>query len=380
MKRCFLFFLSCLLFVSAKAYQTDNLQVSLLTVMPRSNHVYTIYGHTALRLYDPSQQIDVVFNWGTFDFNAPHFIYRFVRGETDYFLTWTNYVQFLSVYQVANASVVEQILDLSVEGKEILLEKLGINMLPQNVVYRYNFLFDNCTTRVRDLIEQSSPDLVYPNQGEKTTFRKLIHSCTESYVWMTFGIDLLVGAGADSLIGVRQELFLPVKLETILDSTSVVVSSEQMLTSIPESAFKLKFLESPFIVGFIIMAVYIIIAVIGYIKRRLFRGWFSPLFLVAGMAGTLIAFMAAFSQHPCMWPNWNLLWLHPLHWIGFAGYFFKKTRRWVTWYHAANLVILHLLLVMWHWIPQAFNPANIPFVGCLMVASGSYLGYAKFRK
>jgi len=95
MKRYFLFFLSCWLLVPAQAYRTDSLQVRLLTVMPRSDYVWTKFGHTALRLYDPSQQIDRVLNWGTFDFEAPHFIYRYIRGETDYFLSETDYVSFL---------------------------------------------------------------------------------------------------------------------------------------------------------------------------------------------------------------------------------------------------------------------------------------------
>ena len=379
MKRYFLFILSCLLYANAQAYNTENLQVSLLTVMPRANEVYTVYGHTALRFFDPVQQIDVVFNWGTFDFEAPHFLYRFVRGETDYFLSTSDYARFLFAYQMGNSTVVEQLLDLSTEGKEALIEKLSINLLPENRVYRYNFLFDNCTTRVRDLIEQSSPELEYPAQEEKTTFRKLIHSCTQPYPWMTFGIDLLVGAGADSLISVRQELFLPVNLEKILDATPLVVSSEQVLTAVPEPDVQLKFWESPLIVGYIILLIYIIIAIASRLKRRPFKGWFAPLFFIAGATGCLAAFMAAFSCHPCMWPNWNLLWLHPLHLIGFAGCFLKTPRRWIRWYHAANCVVLLGVLAGWYWIPQGLNPANIPFVIGLGVGSLSYLGYNKLK-
>ena len=376
MKRYFLFLLACWVFTTAQAYETEHLQVSLLTVMPRSDHVYTVYGHTALRLYDPSQQLDEVFNWGTFDFETPNFLYRFVRGETDYLLSTANYARFLFTYQMENSTVVEQILDLSTEGKEILMEKLFINLQPENRIYRYNFLFDNCTTRVRDLIEQSSSGLVYPAQEEETTFRKLIHSCTKPYPWMTFGIDLLVGADADLLLSVRQELFLPVKLEAALDATPVVVSSKQVLTAVPEPDVKHEFWKSPLIVGCFILLIYIVIAITGRWKRRPLKGWFAPLFFIAGAAGCLLAFVAV-SYHPCTWPNWNLLWLHPLHLIGFAGCFFKKPRRWVRWYHAANAVILLGVLAGWYWIPQGLNPANVPLVLCLGVGSLSYLGYNK---
>ena len=380
MKRYFLFLLSCWLFVPAQAYRTDSLQVSLLTVMPRSDYVWTKFGHTALRLYDPSQQIDRVLNWGTFDFEAPHFIYRYIRGETDYFLSETDYVSFLWDYKRKNTSMVEQILDLSPEGKEILLEKIVTNLQPENRVYRYDFLFDNCTTRVRDLIEQSATGPDYPASAEKTTFRKLIHSYTEAYPWLTFGIDLLVGAGADSLISVRQTLFLPVNLKTILDTTPIVVSSKQLLTAIPEPDSKLGFWESPLIIGCLILLIYIIIVVRGWRKRRLFKVWFAPLFLVAGAAGCLLAFMVAFSYHPCMRPNWNLLWLHPLQLAGFVGCFFKKPRRWIRRYHVVNLVVLLGAVVGWHWIPQALNGADIPFMLCLGVASWAYLRYYRFKK
>ncbi|MDR0542881.1 MAG: DUF4105 domain-containing protein [Dysgonamonadaceae bacterium] len=378
MKRCFLLCLLLFPFASLQAYQTDRLQVSLLTVAPRSGHAYTIYGHTALRLYDPSQSIDDVFNWGTFDFDAPHFLYRFIRGETDYFLSRYSYAQFLYAYQMSNATVMEQILHLSPEGKELLLQKLSLNLQPENRIYRYNFLFDNCTTRVRYLIEQSGSKLSYPPSTEKTTFRKLIHSCTETYPWMTFGIDLLIGSGADSLISAQQEVFLPVKLAKAV--TPLVISSEQPLVAVPEPDVRLELWESPLVVACFILFVYLIVAVAGWMKRRPFKGWFAPLFLIAGAAGCLLAFMAAFSCHPCVSQNWNLLWLHPLHFVAFAGYFFKKPFRFVTWYHRVNFVLLCGLLSGWHWLPQRLNPADIPFILCLIVASAAVLFGKKQRE
>ncbi|GHT02391.1 membrane protein [Bacteroidia bacterium] len=357
-----------------KAFQTDSLQVSLLTVLPRPNEAYTIYGHTALRLYDPEQRTDVVFNWGTFDFDAPHFLYRFVKGETDYFLSYTDYKHFLYVYSMGNATMVEQVLNLTAEGKEALMQKLSLNLQPENLVYRYNFLFDNCTTRVRDLIEQSTEDqLVYPEQTGTTTFRQLIHSCTEPYPWMTFGIDLLIGSGADSLINARQELFLPLKLKEALDNTPIVISSKQVLTSVPEQVVKRWFWESPLTIGILIFLVYLVVAGMGWWKHRKFKGFFAPLFFIAGAAGCLVAFVTLFSYHPCTSPNWNLLWLHPFHLIAFVGYFFKKPNRLISGYHWINLVLLAGLLLGWHWIPQALNPADIPYILCLGLASGFWL-------
>jgi hypothetical protein len=374
MKRYILFIWVFYLFLPANAFRTDSLQVSLLTVLPRPSAVYTVYGHTALRLYDPTQQMDMVFNWGTFDFDAPHFLYRFIKGETDYFLSYTDYQRFLYAYSMGNATMIEQVLDLTPEGKETLMQKLSLNLQPDNLVYRYNFLFDNCTTRVRDLIEQSTEgQFVYPEQTGTTTFRQLIHSCTDSYQWMTFGIDLLIGNGADSLIGPRQEVFLPEKLMLALDKTPIVMSSEQVLISTPEPVSELKWWDSPMLTGFLILGIYVVIAVTGWLKKRSFKGFFAPLFFIAGAAGCLVAFVTLFSYHPCTSPNWNLLWLHPFHLIAFAGYFFKKPCRFISWYHWINFVLLCGLLLGRHWIPQVLNTADIPFILCLGLASGSWL-------
>ncbi|MDR2683333.1 MAG: DUF4105 domain-containing protein [Dysgonamonadaceae bacterium] len=383
MKRCFLLVITFLSLASAQAFPTDSLQISLLTVEPKADRVYTVYGHTALRLYDPSQAIDMVLNWGTFDFDAPHFLYRFIRGETDYSLSYSTYEQFLLAYQWGNKTVIEQVLDLSPEGKEKLLAKLAVNLQPEHWVYRYNFLFDNCTTRVRDLIEQGSPGLTYPDPAEKTTFRQLIHSCTASHRWMTFGIDLLIGSGADSLISVRQELFLPRRLKDALDrshrlSKPLVVSSAQVLTAVPEPASRPALWNSPLVAGCFLLLIYILIGTIGLRKGRPFTGAFAPLFLMAGAAGCLLAFMAAFSYHPCVSSNWNLLWLHPLHLVAFVGYCWKRGNpafipRMLFWYHAVNFVLLCGLLLGWHWIPQALHPANIPYILCLAGASGYWV-------
>jgi hypothetical protein len=376
MQRYLFYLLITLTIFPAKAFETEHLQISLLTVMPRSNEIYTVYGHTALRLYDPVQQIDAVFNWGTFDFNAPRFLYRFIKGETDYFLSVTDYEHFLFAYSQANAAVVEQILNITPGGKEELLQILSHNLRPENLTYRYDFLFDNCTTRVRDMIEDCTDrSLIYPEQTERVTFRKLIHSCTEPYPWMTFGIDLLIGSGADSIIPFRQELFLPLHLKEALDksydkcSVPIVVSEKQLLISIPEDTSAFNFRNFPLITGFFIFSLYLVIAWIGWMKKCLFKGFFAPLFFVAGAAGCLIGFVSLFSYHPCTSPNWNLLWLHPFHWIAFAGYFLKKTCSFLFWYHIINLVLLFVVLIGWPWMPQVLNTADIPYILCLVSAS-----------
>jgi hypothetical protein len=408
MKKNGLFILLLFVVFHAQAQETsyNYMQVSLLTVKPRPNAVYTIYGHTALRLYDPSQNIDAVLNWGTFNFNEPNFLYRFVKGETDYFLSATTYDRFFADYSEGNATVIEQVLNIPDENKQELLEKLSFELLPENCEYRYNFLFDNCTTRPRDVIEQFCGwKLIYPpSQTSPTTFRQLIHSCTQPYPWMTFGIDLVIGSGADSLLTDREELFLPEKLMTALEYSRIatlleeelplVVSTEIVLQPLHPEIAHPKIWDSPLIIGIVLFCIYLALAITGYRKKRKFRIPFALLFLAAGLAGCIVTFLSFFSDHPCTQYNWNLLWLHPIHLLGVIGFFFplqdaispdkknkifsKETIKFAMtglfcWFHRSNLVLLSFLLLAIYRIPQQLNPAIIPYILCLWIISGYWL-------
>jgi uncharacterized integral membrane protein len=384
MKRRFFFsFFWILLNIFVVESQTyDHLKVSLLTVEPRADKVYTIYGHTALRLSDSFNHIDIVLNWGTFNFQAPNFLYRFLKGETDYFLSTNPYGIFYALYSQENATIIEQLLDIPDTEKEALIEAVAKNLERQNLEYRYDFLFDNCSTRPRDYIEKfCGGQLIYSEQDKKTTFRNLIHSCSDPYPWMTFGIDLLVGSGADSLISTRHELFLPIKLMEVLDRSTVllastgekrplVVSSKVILQSSDTQIFNYHFWNRPVITGFIFFFFCLFLAFWGGKKRKKIKWIFAFLFLAASMAGCLIGFITVFSYHPCTSPNWNLLWLHPFHLIAFTGYFFKKSYCFIYWYHRVNLLLLCCLFLGWHWIPQELNTACIPFILSLGLASG----------
>lgn len=389
MKRFFLLLFLTLTVCISKSQTYDDLQVSLLTVEPRSKAVYTIFGHTALRLYDPTRDIDAVLNWGTFDFDKPNFLWLFVKGETDYFLSASPSAYFNYSYSQGNSTVKEQILNIPGEQKAALMDYLSKNLEPENIEYRYNFIFDNCTTRPRDIIEQfCGGNLTYPKQTEPVTFRELLHECTAPYPWVEFGIDCIIGNGADSLISRRSELFLPALLMNALDKSVVkisdgseypiVLSTHTVMQSESDGKHTGSYLNLPLIIGFIIFLIYLTLIIIAYRNKRRFRGAFSLLFLIAGIGGCIVAIIGAISLHPCTWPNWNIIWLHPLHLIGFTGFLLKKSYPVIRWYHAVNFVILSLLLLGWYWIPQQLNPASIPFSLCLWIVSGfQLLSYKK---
>ena len=179
----------------------DSIRISLLTCAS-GGEIYSLFGHTAIRYENFTRGIDAVFNYGMFNFNTPNFIFRFALGETDYQLGVTDYERFAAEYDYFGRDVWQQTLNLSQEEKTRLVNLLQENYLPENRVYRYNFFYDNCATRPRDLIEKAiNGSLEYADNMTDTqtgtTFRDLLHRYTEGHPWSRFGIDLCIGSQAD---------------------------------------------------------------------------------------------------------------------------------------------------------------------------------------
>ena len=191
----------------------DSVEVGLITCSPH-DEVYSLYGHTALHCRDLRTGRDYVFNYGVFDYKKPHFVWRFIMGQTDYMLECISDLQaFCSYYKRWGSQVKEQILDLTPTEKARLVSALGVNL--QNPVYRYNYFYDNCSTRPRDMIERCLEGTVSyaAREGfEDATYRQLIHLCTEEHPWAELGNDLLLGFHADRKTTQRERHFLPVGL------------------------------------------------------------------------------------------------------------------------------------------------------------------------
>ena len=184
----------------AKATENDSIRLSLLTCSP-GEEIYSLFGHTALRYQYPAQGIDVIFNYGLFSFNTPHFILRFALGETDYQLGVTDYSRFAREYAFSGRNVWQQTLNLDDTEKTKLIQLLQENYRPENRVYRYNFFYDNCSTRPRDKIEESlSGKISYPAEPQdgSRTYRDIIHQYCQGHPWSRFGIDLCIGSEAPS--------------------------------------------------------------------------------------------------------------------------------------------------------------------------------------
>jgi hypothetical protein len=354
----------------------------LLTCAP-GEEIYSLFGHTAIRYEDISQGIDLVFNYGVFSFDTPNFIYRFVKGETDYMLGVVDYSRFRMEYIYQDRVVWQQTLHLTAEEKDILFRLLQINYQPENRVYRYNFFFDNCATRPRDKIEESlNGKVVYSSIDNRHTFRDIIYQLSRGYEWNRFGMDFCLGVEADWPISYREEMFAPLYLmeafanasiidtenkeRALVNSTTEIISKESIEK---EKGFQLTPMRSMLLLFISIVSA----TIYGIRKKKSLWGIDLFLFASAGLAGCVIAFLSCFSEHPAVSPNYLIFAFHPLHILLLPLFLRKEAKGEKSYYHLINTVVLILFILIWPVNPQYFNLAVLPLILCLLIRSASNL-------
>lgn len=361
--------------------------ISLLTVSPSEEEVYTVYGHTALRIKDTEKKLDIVFNYGIFDFSKPNFVYRFAKGETDYRLAAQYTRDFMIEYEMRGSEVIEQTLNLDSVGKAQIWEALLINNRPENRVYRYNFFFDNCATRPAAIIEKYAGGRIdYQAPFKPQAFRTLINTCTRHKPWLTFGCDLALGSPTDRVATTHEMMFLPVYLKEAFDTATItqtdgkpeklVYSTTTLIEGIPdESDIDTEFF-TPLVCSWILFLLVAITTFFEWRKKADWRMIDCLLFFIAGTGGLVLFFLCFISTHPYIWPNWNIIWLQPFDLIAVILFAVKKLRKAAYYYHFINFAALMLMLVCWTFIPQHLNTAFIPLIMSLWLRSG----YGVYKK
>lgn len=372
-------------FAYAEGESDDSLRVSMLTCSPSSKAIYSLFGHTGLRIKSSNGE-DWVFHYGVFDFDKPHFIWRFVKGETDYELGCLPYEDFLLSYIYQGLEVKEQVLNLTQAESRKLFEALKVNYLPENREYRYNYFFDNCATRPRVKVEEAVDGIIkYDERESIETFRSAVHRCLVGYPWSRFGIDFCLGAGADRTMEGTESYFLPANLYNGFQKALIVpregdfrdlVIADSVLCSArgvnAESATEEDIFWTPLVCAFALLLVVVAISIYGVMTGRAFWGVDIALFSLAGLAGLVLAFLALFSQHPAVDSNWNMVVFHPFHLL-FLPVYVYNARRWkMDYYHIANAVVLIVFFFCFSVLPQQINTAVVPIALALWVRSLSY--------
>ena len=302
------------------------------------NDFYTTFGHSAIRIVDTANGIDWVYNYGTFDFDTPHFYWKFTKGRLDYCLSRSPYVYFLYTYDYEQRAVWEQPLNFTPQEVNNLYLMLEWNYLPENRYYRYDFFRDNCATRVRDMVEAAAgKQEIGFDDWEDHSYRYWLHDATAGgcLEWWTLGVDLLLGLPADHVCNTSEVMFYPVAMMELynnatLDATEPLIHSTKELLTDFRPPLRRSF---PPLVVFTLLFALVAVLTVGEKRYSFHFSLFSfldrLLFILAGLLGLALFFMWVGTDHYCTAWNLNILWASPL--LLLIAIRLERSPRWALW-------------------------------------------------
>ncbi len=356
--------------VDGKTVLSEQAEITLLTSSP-GEELYSIFGHSALRVVDPEKNIDLAYNYGTFDFDTPNFYLKFGRGQLMYKLSVGSYRNYEYIYRREGRAVYEQVLDLNQQEKQRVYDFLTENALPENRYYRYDFFYDNCATRIRDLID----DLLvvewfeYPYEEKPRTFRELLAPFLEHTPWNKFGTDIALGMPSDITASAYEYMFLPDEMYIGFASARMADGSplvSEYRTLVEESLVRQKpDLFNPLLVCWLVF----IAGLLSFLKPTAEKVFDMVFFSILCVNGIIIMFLWFASEHTATNNNMNLLWSLPTHIYFFFNFHFRQINRFSRWYFKIIMLLMLFFVVFWPWMPQGLNPAFFPVILLVLIKS-----------
>lgn len=372
---------------SAQAQQLSNkAAVSVITCGPGSE-MYSAFGHSAFRVSDPIIGLDKIYNYGTFDFNAPNFYLNFAKGNLIYQLSTTRFAYFLQVYNYENRWVTAQELNLDHQQVLAVFNYLENNALPKNKAYRYDFFFENCATKIEDVIVEVLQDSVqFTNNhiSSTKTYRNLIADYTaKDFKWGKFGIDLALGSVIDVQAPKDDYKFLPdYILEAFAHATIIKNGKTEPLVKQQKNILNNQnkppaHVLSPFLL-LLIFSGWLLYITYKNIKNNTRSKWVDFFtFFVTGIIGVVVLLLWFATAHTATYKNLNFLWAFAPNLI--VAFYMLKTKipPYIGYYLKVLLALLLVLIVVWLLKIQVFNTALIPF---LLLLTVRYVFLLRFLK
>jgi hypothetical protein len=389
-KYVLLLFLSLILVksVAQEVIISDSAIISLITCSP-GEEVYAKFGHTAIRVKDSSKDLDIVFNYGLFDFESEHFYYKFIKGETDYQLGINQTSIFIPEYAKRNSIVWEQILNLTIAEKRRLINSLLDNYKEENRVYRYNFIFDNCSIRPRDKIIGSINGFIkFAPSTEQNSFREWVGVYVGNDTWLKFGIDLIFGIDADNIATQNESMFLPeILMKNMQDAQitsferekrNLVERKATVLVSKSEKSEPMSFsILKPLNISILLLIIGTLVT-IWDVKTKKHNKTFDTIILVInGIGGLVVFYMMFFSLHPLVRYNLNILWLSPINLIMAVAIWKKKIRKPLFLFQIPNILLLVGALITFPLSIQDFNVATFPLIVLFLMRASHWFARTK---
>ena len=352
----FAFFL-VLILINFKSFGSNSTQVSVITIGPYEKELYSAFGHSGIRFWDPSNGIDYFYNYGIFDFDQPNFYLNFLHGKLLYKVGKYNYKSAEAFYKSQNRFIKEQILDIDDNDKMLLFKYLEENVQPENSSYLYNYIFNNCATKIRDVLFSVFQERVeFKSEGEGMSFRSLMDLYLKKNEWGDLGIDICLGSSIDVEASNLDQMYLPDYLFTgleiaTLDNKKLV---NETLTYSPDYNEYNQSIFSPKLIFIIVLLISIYIS-FRQIKYGLKYKYFDLiLFCGSGLIGLLIIYLWGFTDHLSK-NNFNILWASPINFI-LPFLFSREThKKWFIIYVIFYIAVLISLLILWNFIPQNLN-------------------------
>lgn len=350
-------------------------EISVLTI-GKGVYLYDSFGHSAFRVNDKKNGIDLIFNYGSFDFNTPYFFFKFARGKLPYKIVANYFDDFYKNYVFQNRTIKEQFLNLNQIEKQQLFEYLQFNLQPENKYYKYDFFYDNCATKIRDVLEivlKEDVDFKENHITERKTFRELIQDNLHWNTWGSTGIDLALGSIIDESANAREHMFLPnyifISFENAIvhNSEPLVKQSKTLFQGVKKEQNLLSIIFSPFVFVTLISLCILLITYFDFKKQKHSKWLDVIIFIITGLFGVIMLLLWFATDHSATAFNFNLLWAFFLN-IFFVFQIKKdKQKKWFISYIKLLIIFLCLIVILWIMRVHIFAYAIIPLLIALAV-------------
>ncbi|MFK5957305.1 MAG: DUF4105 domain-containing protein [Lutibacter sp.] len=350
---------------------SSNATISVITCGPGSE-LFTAFGHSAFRVSDPLLGLDKIYNYGTFNFNAPNFYLNFAKGKLTYQLSTTTFNRFLRLYHYENRWVKSQELNLNTTQVQAIYNFLENNAKPQNRDYQYDFFYDNCSTKIEDIVKNILKNKVQFSNSHITstkTHRDLISDYTTNFKWGKFGIDLALGSVIDKNARKDDYKFLPDYIYKAFDNATIEKENssnslvKRHLTILNDTRTSKSTILSQPLTIITILAILILLITYRNLKLKKRSKWLDfILFFSTGLIGIVVLLLWFATSHTATYKNFNFLWAFAPNLI-VAFYLLKsKLPSWIWAYNLFLLILLGVMIVLWLLKFQVFNIALLPLI------------------
>ncbi|MEQ9423964.1 MAG: DUF4105 domain-containing protein [Cyclobacteriaceae bacterium] len=367
---------------------SEKAEISVYTMGPLQTELYSAFGHSAFRVLDPDSGWDLIYNYGVFDFDQPNFYLNFAKGTPYYKLGVHDYKRFYNVYLRDDRRIVQQVLNLNKEEKQRLFDFLQWNALPENQNYYYNYIYDNCATKIRDVMDSVFNNTIeydYSYVNQSLSFRDLMDMYLGEQPWGDLGIDICLGTGIDKEASGYHYMYLPDYVEKAFNGATTPTDSTRKplikTTNVLNEGNPISPPESFLTPNVVFIGIFLFFGFISFkdFKRGQRSNWVDILlFSIAGIVGWLLAFLWFFTDHISS-NNFNMIWAMPAHMVVVPFLLQKNHPYWLRKYFLGQIVILGLLIALWGFWPQNLHDSLIPFALILLIRSILIVRFGSIR-